>query len=88
MENNVWTVSEAKARLSEVLRCAATEGPQVIGTRNRYVVVPEHLWQQPPQPQPLGEWLLENFVGIGVDLELPDRKEKSKRPIPFEGEGW
>ena len=29
----VWTVAEAKARLSEVLRRSADEGPQRIGAR-------------------------------------------------------
>ena len=37
----VWTVAEAKARLSEVLRLSEEEGPQRIGTRKCYVVVPE-----------------------------------------------
>ena len=41
----VWTVAEAKARLSEVLRLSEEEGPQRIGTRKCYVVVPEDVWQ-------------------------------------------
>lgn len=36
----VWTVAEAKAKLSEVLRLAETEGPQHIGARKRFVVMP------------------------------------------------
>ncbi len=36
----VWTVAEAKARLSEILRLAESEGPQRIGTRRPFVVVP------------------------------------------------
>ena len=28
-----WTVAEAKARLSEILRLASEEGPQRIGTK-------------------------------------------------------
>ena len=31
--HRVWTVAEAKARLSEVLRLAEEEGPQRIGTQ-------------------------------------------------------
>ena len=34
----VWTVAEAKARLSETLRLAEEEGPQRIGTRKSFVV--------------------------------------------------
>ena len=30
--NRTWTVAEAKARLSEILRLAEEEGPQRIGT--------------------------------------------------------
>ena len=44
--NRTWTVAEAKARLSEILRLAEEEGPQHIGKRNTFVVVPERLWQE------------------------------------------
>ena len=36
----VWTVSEAKAKLSEILRLAETEGPQRIGVRRSFILVP------------------------------------------------
>ncbi len=77
----VWTVAEAKARLSEVLRLAETEGPQHIGRRNTFVVVPQRLWQrQSPPRKPLGQWLVENMPR-GIELEVPDRS--SNRKIPF-----
>ena len=58
----VWTVAQAKARLSEVLRLAETEGPQRIGTRKPFVVVPESTWlAHAPRRKPLGQWLLENM---------------------------
>ena len=77
----VWTVAEAKARLSEILRLAETEGPQRIGTRKPFAVVPAELWQAKTQPQmPLGQWLVEN-VPRGVLLEVPDRS--SNRKLPF-----
>ena len=38
--HRVWTVAEAKARLSEILRLAEEEGPQHIGARKPFVVVP------------------------------------------------
>ena len=41
----VWTVAEAKVRLSEILRLSIDEGPQRIGVRRGYVVVPEHVWK-------------------------------------------
>jgi hypothetical protein len=80
----IWTVAEAKARLSEVLRLASEEGPQRIGTKTRYVVVPEDEWLKREEPRiPLGRWLVENMPRID-DLELPDRHEPD-RPSPFEG---
>ena len=78
----VWTVAEAKARLSEVLRRAEEEGPQRIGTRKSFgrrsgecLAVP-HLAQES-----LGRWLVENMPR-GVDLEIPDRREPG-RGIPL-----
>ena len=77
----VWTVAEAKARLSEILRLAESEGPQRIGTRRSFIVVPERVWQdRSPEPMPLGQWLVEN-VPRGTNLGIPDRN--SNRPIPF-----
>lgn len=83
MAKHVWTVSEAKARLSEILRLASTEGPQRIGSRERYVVVPEAVWQQHTAPRaPLGRWLVEH-VTAGEPLHLPDRRDPP-RAIPFD----
>ena len=77
----VWTVAEAKAKLSEVLRLSETEGPQRIGTRKAFVVVPEEVWQaRRPERKPLGQWLIENMPR-GIELEVPDRS--SSRKIPF-----
>ena len=77
----VWTVAEAKAKLSEILRLAETEGPQRIGARRRFVVVPAAAWEEKAQPRkPLGQWLIEN-VPRGTNLEVPDRS--SNRKVPF-----
>ena len=77
-----WTVAQAKARLSEILRLSETEGPQRIGARKRFVIVPEAAWQaHAPTPRtPLGRWLVENMPR-GINLETPDRR--SNREIPF-----
>ncbi len=78
-----WTVAEAKARLSEILRLASEEGPQRIGTKTPYVVVPEEEWLKRAEPRiPLGQWLVENLPRGYDDLELPDRAEP-ERPPPF-----
>ena len=79
--NHVWTVAEAKARLSEVLRLAEEEGPQRIGIRKPFVVVPAGVWERTARPRkPLGQWLVEHMPR-GTNLEVPDRT--SRRPIPF-----
>ena len=73
--SRVWTVAEAKARLSEVLRLAAEEGPQRIGARKSFVVVPLDVWQSyVAPPRSLGLWLVEN-VPRGVELTIPERRE-------------
>ena len=91
----IWTIAEAKARLSEVLRLSEEEGPQRIGMRKRYVVAPESVWrggngkavsekeEEGSSPRkPLGQWLIEN-TPRGTNLEIPDRKLDKDRPIPF-----
>ena len=78
----VWTVVEAKARLSEILRLSETEGPQHIGTRRSFVVVPAHVWaEKEPQRKPMGKWLLENMPR-GTNLEVPSDRS-SRREVPF-----
>ena len=86
--DRVWRVAEAKARLSEILRLAEEEGPQRIGRRKPFVVVPERMWRErtgrertDPARKPLGQWLVENMPR-GTNLEIP-RERESKRPIPF-----
>ena len=77
-----WTVAEAKARLSEILRLAEEEGPQRIGLRKPFVVLPESAWREHvPERKPLGQWLVDNMPR-GLDFEIP-RDRKSGRPIPF-----
>lgn len=80
--DQAWTVAEAKARLSEILRLAEEKGPQRIGVRRAFVVVPERVWQaHAPVRTPLGQWLVENMPR-GVHLEIPGDR-RSRREIPF-----
>jgi prevent-host-death family protein len=48
MSDDVWTVAAAKARLSEVINRAASEGPQTITRRGRdaAVVVSAEEWER------------------------------------------
>ena len=76
-----WTVAEAQARLPEVLRLAAEEGPQRIGAGESFVVVAERQ-PAPASPRiPMGQWLVENMPR-GIDLEVPSRRDPG-REIPF-----
>ena len=80
--SRVWTVAEAKARLSEVLRLAEEEGPQRIGTRKPFVVLPESDWQSyVAPPRSLGRWLIEN-IPRGVELMSPERPEPAGATPP------
>lgn len=80
-----WTIAEAKARLSEILRRAEEEGPQCIGVRRRFVVVPAAAWREKVEErEPFGSWLVRN-APRGIELELPDRRDP-ERPIPFASE--
>jgi prevent-host-death family protein len=84
MSERVWSVAEAKARLSEILRLAREKGPQKIGAKTPYVVLTEAEWRRLQKPQPhMGKWLIQKLRGTG-ELELPDRKAPD-RATPFEG---
>ena len=77
----VWTVAEAKARLSEILRLAEAEGPQTIGIR-RTVVIPAEAWDGKISPhKSLGQRLMDNMLR-GIALEILSRRE-SERAVPF-----
>lgn len=81
-DQKTWTITEAKARLSELLRLVREEGPQFIGTKKSFVVISEEEWRSLKRPKkPLGLWLIENMPKVG-ELELPNRNEPD-REIPF-----
>ena len=96
-ETPAWTVTEAKAKLSEILRLAESEGPQWIGMRKRYVVVPEEVWLElgpapqapeklspegePPPQMSMGQYLLQ-MMPRGIYDDTPHERG-SNRPIPY-----
>ena len=79
----VWTVSQAKTHLCEILRRAEEEGPQQIGKRRPFFVVPARQWYaQNHSRKPMGKWLVDN-IPRGVNLNFHfDRY--SEREIPSE----
>ena len=81
----MWTVQEAKSKLSNILRRARDGEPQIIGAHEPCVVLSmveyRRLTQSAEEPHP-GKWLIENLRGLG-EIELPSREES--RPSPFAG---
>ena len=74
-----WTVQDAKAQLSELLRRARAGEPQRIGVTDTCVVVSEEDWAA-LHPNDLGAWLVES-APRGEDVTLPPRG--SRRGDPF-----
>ncbi len=79
----MWTVQEAKAKLSNILQRARAGEAQVIGSREPCVVISmeeyKKLTHQSEEPH-LGKWLVQHLAGLG-EIELPSREED--RPSPF-----
>ena len=83
LSERVWTIAEAKARLSEILRLAEEQGPQQVGLKNTFVIVPKEDWSPSrPPPMSLGEGIIK-FMPRGTNLEIPSRKDGGERKIPF-----
>ena len=88
-----WSVSEAKARLSELLG-RAKRGPQVIENRGEPVAVVLskaefdrlQVADTKPRPSPLAEFLefTEALKAAGdLSFEVPPRKLDPERDVPF-----
>lgn len=78
-----WKLEDAKARLSEVVRLAGTEGPQLVTIRGKeaaVILAPEAYRQLLPKPK--GHQPLVRFLqGLGLsDLDL-DRESDAGREI-------
>ncbi len=79
-DDDTWTVQDAKAHLSELLRRARAGVPQRVGTTDAAcVIVSARAWES-LHPSALGSWLVDN-APAGKALELPGRR--SRRPDPF-----
>jgi prevent-host-death family protein len=79
----MWTVPQAKSRLSELLRRARTGEPQVIGAKDQCVVISREEYERLRPPVHFGRFLLESAPG-GDGIELPPRS--STRGDPFADE--
>lgn len=78
-----WTVEDAKAHLSKIVRLAHDEGPQRIGKQRPVVVVSEAEWAaRTGASSDFAAWLVDN-VPRGEPFELPSRADRADRPAPF-----
>ena len=81
----MWTVQEAKAKLSQVLQRARDGEAQIIGAQDPCVVISmeefKRMSARETEPH-LGKWLIDNLGGLG-EIELPSRADD--RPDPFDG---
>lgn len=82
-----WTIQDAKAQLSEILRRVRSGNPQVIGRQDKYVVLTEEHYRRmkddrnPSSPSTIGKKLL--LLSPRVDtFDLPPRD--TSRPDPFD----
>lgn len=82
----VWSVPDAKSKLSEVLRRARSGERQIIGTQNPCIVLSMEQYEQLQRASGevhLGRWLVEN-APCGVEFEPPPRS--GGRPNAFDVE--
>jgi prevent-host-death family protein len=81
-----WSVAEAKAKLSEILRLARAGEPQRIGTDEACVVVSAEQFEHHLRPDHLCRFLIES-APRGYELELPSRASRRGDPFAFEEDG-
>jgi len=79
---DTWTVQDAKAQLSELLRRARAGEAQRIGVTDACVLVSEAEWAA-LHPSGLGAWLVES-APKGEELELPPRDSRRGDPLAEE----
>jgi prevent-host-death family protein len=75
-----WKLEDAKARLSEVVRLAATNGPQLVTVRGKeaaVILAPEQYKQLLPKPK--GTRSLTAFLR-GLGLDKLDRLDLEREP--------
>jgi prevent-host-death family protein len=77
----MWSVQEAKSKLSEVLRLARAGEPQTIGMHEPCVVVSAATLSASALPLHLGRFLVDS-APRGAAMKLPTRA--SRRGNPFD----
>jgi len=78
--SEVWSVLEAKAKLSEILRLARAGKPQTIGSQDPCVVISAAEFERLRRKQHLGKFLLASAPKLG-EVELPSRADRRIDPF-------
>jgi prevent-host-death family protein len=76
----VWSVIEAKAKLSEILRLARAGKPQTIGSQDPCVVISAAEFERLGNTQHFGRFLLTSAPKFG-DIDLPSRADRRDDPF-------
>lgn len=79
---NRWQLQDAKARLSELVKAVATEGPQEITVHGRpaaVVLAPEEYARLAGPPPPFVEFIRESPLA-GTEFK-PRRNRSTTRPV-------
>ncbi|MGD0634830.1 MAG: type II toxin-antitoxin system prevent-host-death family antitoxin [Beijerinckiaceae bacterium] len=80
----MWSVADAKAQLSEILRRARAGQPQFIGTQEPCVVISAEVYRTAVADMSHdGQWLIEQAGHLGFDIPEPSRRE-DRRDLVFE----
>jgi antitoxin Phd len=77
-----WKLEDAKARFSEVVRMAATHGPQLVTVRGKeaaVILAPEEYRQLLPKPKD-HQPLMQFFQGLGLSDDELDRLDLTREP--------
>jgi len=80
IEDGAWSVFEAKAKLSEILRLARAGKPQMIGARDPCVVVSGADFESLRRKPHLGRLLLATSPRLG-EVETPSRVDPRGDPF-------
>lgn len=79
----IWTVPDAKAKLSEILRLAREGKPQTIGAQDPCIVISATDFERLRPTKHLGRFLLET-APRGPEIELPSRADHRGDPFADE----
>ena len=79
-QNGIWSVQDAKAKLSEILRLARAGRPQTIGAQDPCIVLSASQFERMRRTQHLGAFLLASAPKIGV-IDFPPRTDRRGDPF-------